>query len=42
MNEIIKARKELGLEESSKIADADQSLRDTLKTFGMLKSRISS
>ena len=40
INEFFKARKELELEANHKVVDAEQSLRDTLKTFSTVKSRI--
>ena len=39
VDEFMEARKELDLESSGKVTDANQSLRDTLKTYSNIKSR---
>lgn len=40
INEFFKAKKELDLEANKKVVDCDQSLRDTLKVFSSMKSRV--
>lgn len=40
VNEFFKARKELELELTKKACDCDQSLRDSLKTFSSIKTRV--
>jgi hypothetical protein len=39
VKEFLEARKEINLEKSGKITDAEQSLRDTLKTYSVITSR---
>ncbi len=39
VNEFMEAKKELDLESSGRVTNADQSLRDTLKTYSNTKSR---
>ena len=39
INEFMEATKELDLERSHKVTDADQSLRDTLKTYSNNQKR---
>ena len=39
VNEFMEATKELDLERSQKVTDADQSLRDTLKTYSNNQKR---